>query len=120
VIDESGGMIHGGAIARRIGISRQAVSRTLARFDERGMIRIYADPWMRSVRLTDEGRRVLHQAKDALTGVFAAVRRVNVEAQRRIITAEGAIRVELHRPHHPRTWLERYMQPELWDDDDGL
>jgi DNA-binding MarR family transcriptional regulator len=115
-VHDARGLIHGGAIARRLDLNRQTVSRYLHRFEDRGLVRWRIEPWIHSVRLTDDGARVLQEAMESLADVFAAIRRVDVDEQRSIVTAPQHIRRELRRPRHQPSWLERYRQPQLWDE----
>jgi DNA-binding MarR family transcriptional regulator len=62
VIDRTNGWIHAGALARKMAITRQSAHMLLRRLDERGFVLWKVDPWVRSVRLTTDGARILAQA----------------------------------------------------------
>jgi DNA-binding MarR family transcriptional regulator len=109
---------HGGSIARRTGLPRQTIHRYLQVFEQRGLVRWRPQPWVVLVDLTEEGTQVLRHAVADLADICAAIGRIRIEERRCLITAEHSIRRELRRQPRAPGWLERYLQPQLWDDDD--
>lgn len=65
-------------IARRLGVSRQMVSRTAAELAELGLLRIETDPETRNqkiIRFTTEGERLVAEARRALADLDRALAR---------------------------------------------
>jgi DNA-binding MarR family transcriptional regulator len=117
VLAESGGMLHGASIARRIGVSRQTAHEALRRFDDRGMLRWQDEPWIRSAWLSPDGAQVFDEATRELRDIFAAIERTSVDERWGVVRAERSIRRELRRPPAHRRWFEHLLEPRLWDGD---
>jgi len=119
VIDRTNGWIHAGALARKMGITRQSAHTLLRRLDERGFLRWQAEPWVRSARLTTDGAQILAQAYEALADTFAAIERVSAQERRSIVTAEYAIDRELRRPPQRRPWYADHLPAVRRPDAEG-
>ena len=98
---DAGGLVHAGAIGRRLDVSRQAAHRLLARLDEHGFLTWQDDGWIRSARLTPMGNRALDDALTAIDRTLSAFLGLEPEERRalgRILRHAG---VELHRAAQP-------------------
>jgi DNA-binding MarR family transcriptional regulator len=115
-IETHRGGAHGGAIARRLALHPQTVHRYVGRFEARGLVRPQAVTWVTKLHATAAGRRTLWAANDDLADIYAAIRRIPLIEQQAIVTGHRSVVRELRRPPGYRSWLERYLQPELWDD----
>jgi len=109
VLDRTNGWIHAGAIARKMGVTRQSAHVLLHHLDERGFLLWMDDRWVRSARLSADGARILSQAHEALADTFEAIQRVDVHERKAIVAAEYAIKRELHRPPRRRAWYADYL-----------
>jgi hypothetical protein len=67
------------------------------------------DPWVRSVRLTTDGARILAEAYEALADTYAAIERLSPQERKTIVSAEYGIDRELRRPPHRRPWYAGHL-----------
>ena len=104
VLDQTNGWIHAGAIARRMGVTRQSAHALLHHLDERGLLLWMDDRWVHSARLSADGTRVLAEAHEVLGDTYAAIERVEVRDRKAVVAAEYAIDRELRRPPRRRAW----------------
>jgi DNA-binding MarR family transcriptional regulator len=109
VIDRTNGWIHAGAIARKMGITRQSAHALLRTLDDRGLLRWKVEPWVRSARLSTDGALILAEAYGALADTFDAIQRLDAKERKAIVVAEYAIRRELHRPPTRRPWYAGHL-----------
>ena len=119
VIDRTNGWIHAGALARKMAITRQSAHTLLRSLDERGFLKWKVDPWVRSVRLTTDGARILAQAYEALADTYAAIERLGAQERKTIVSAEYAIDRELRRPPQRRPWYAGHLPAVRTPDAEG-
>ena len=112
VLDRTHGWIHAAALARKMGISRQSAHELLRYLDRRGFLRWMNDSWVHSARLTTDGAQMLDVALVRLGDTFAAIERVEVRERKAIVSAEYAIRRELHRPPRRRSWYADHLSED--------
>jgi DNA-binding MarR family transcriptional regulator len=112
IMERTGGLIHAGSLARRMGITRQSAHAILLRLDDRGFLSWRDESWIRNVMLTAEGRRALGECLRVLEDTLAAIGRVTVHERKRIVSAERAIDRELRRPVYRKPWFYERLSEE--------
>ena len=98
------GWTHAAAVARRMGVTRQAASALFARLDERGFLRWMDEGWIKSVQLTPEGEQAVSLAWAAIADTIAAIERLSYDERWGLITVDRSIRFEFSRPRSQRPW----------------
>jgi DNA-binding transcriptional LysR family regulator len=103
------------AAANSAGVTPAAVSRSVARLEERLSVRLFVRT-TRQIRLTDSGRRYFEQCRDALTQLAEAER----EATGQQTAPSGVLRISMPTPYgHYRVlpllaeFRERYPQVQV-------
>jgi DNA-binding MarR family transcriptional regulator len=98
VMERQRGLIHAGAVARRMGVSRQAAHVLMRRLGDAGLIRWdEQEAWVRSARLSDDGRGTLASAYADLADVLAAIERLTVDERKMVVAAAYSMQRELNR-----------------------
>ncbi|MFP3244818.1 MAG: LysR family transcriptional regulator, partial [Paraburkholderia sp.] len=82
------------AAANSAGVTPAAVSRSVARLEERLSVRLFVRT-TRQIRLTDSGRRYFEQCRDALTQLAEAER----EATGQQTAPSGVLRISMPTPY---------------------
>jgi DNA-binding MarR family transcriptional regulator len=93
-----GGWIHAGAVARRMGVSRQAAHVLMHRLGDAGWVEWdKLGAWVRSARLTEDGLRVLEKGFADLADVFDAINRLTMAERKQVVSAAYSMKRELNR-----------------------
>jgi DNA-binding MarR family transcriptional regulator len=101
------GLLHGGEVARRVGVTRQAAHRSLAALDRAGYLTWRDDGWIKSARLTPTGKTAVDAIRSRIGDTYDALWRVDRHDLHALVRAAQAVRRELRRgAPEPAWWLD--------------